>query len=482
MRRRLRSSLDSGVLKYSDELLMKFKKSAKLIAVAAVVLIAYHLASPLGYGMRVTLALLIMASALWVTEAVPLGITAFIIAFAQPLMGIQPFEAALEPFFAPTVVLLLGGFFLAIAFEKQDLDEVLAYQLVARFGNSAKILVLGLMFTTAFLSMWISNTASTALMTTLALNLTIEEKSDKDKENFAKIVVLGTAYSATAGGLTTLIGTPPNALAAGMLQEMVGYNLTFLGWSLYGLPITAVLIVLIWVLLFKLFPTEAIRVQKPKKKFAGLNRKQKLTLTLFVLAVVLWVTGSLPEPVVALIGWKGHGIPASVVALLVATTLFMTGPLNQNDISRVDWNTLLLFGGGLSLGSALEVSGLTGLIGQSLASTVGVGSSVALYLVLGFSTLIFTIIASNTASANIFIPIAISGSVVAGISPVVLAVFVAIISSLDFMLPVGTPPNAIAYSTGKVKIREMIKAGLLLDILGALITMLFALTFWILIS
>ncbi len=319
-------------------------------------------------------------------------------------------------------------------------------------------------------------------MVTLALSLTVKYEREKDKENFYKVAVLGIAYSASVGGIATLIGTPPNMVAAGMLQELVGYNLTFLGWMLYGLPITAIFVLLIWVLLFRLFPVEATIVQKPEKKTAVLNVKQKLTLSVFVLAAVLWVTSSLPESLADIFGWRGHGLSSGLVALLVTIILFLMGVLNQHDIPRVDRNTVLLFGGGLSLGAAMEVSGLTDWVGQSLAITVGGGSLAILFLVLGFSALLFTIVASNTASANLFVPIAISVSLAVGISPVVSAVLVAVCSSLDFMLPVGTPPNAIAYSTGKVKVREMVKAGLILDIVGALVAVTFALTFWPLIS
>jgi sodium-dependent dicarboxylate transporter 2/3/5 len=213
---------------------MNFKKMVKLVSVIASVLVAYYLAFSLEESMRLTFSLLILASALWVTETLPLGVTGFVIAFAQPLLGIKSFEETLTPFFSPTVVLLLCSFLLAIAFEKHDLDEVLTYLIIKRLSDNAKNLVLGLMFTTAFLSMWISNTASAALMTTLALNLTIMETRDKDKENFFKILVLSVAYSATVGGIATLIGTPPNAVAAGIMYEMLGYNMTFLGWAFRG--------------------------------------------------------------------------------------------------------------------------------------------------------------------------------------------------------------------------------------------------------
>lgn len=457
---------------------MTFGKAPKFAVVVILALLAYFMTASLESEMRVTFALLAMASALWITEALPLGVTALVIALAQPLLDIQTFQDALEPFFDPIIALFLGALFLAIAFEKQDLDEILAQRILERLGDNAKTLVLGMMFIAAFLAMWMTITATAALMIPLALRLTIEAKREKDKENFSKIMVLGMAYAASAGAIASLVGTPPNLIATGNLQRIVGYNLTFVRWSLYGLPISIVLILLIWFLLFRVFPIDAKKVQKPKEKLTSLNEKQKLTLAIFILAVVLWVTRQLPDPIAVLIGWQGHGISESMVAIFIAVLLFLPGLLGQNDIAKIDWNTLLLFGGGLSLGSALEVSGLTDWIGLNLTNAVGTGSHVTLFVILGFSALAFTMIASNTACANIFVPIAISVGLTTGISPAILAVFTAIVSTLDFMLPIGTPANAIAYSTGKVKMREMVKTGLLLDIVGVLVTIVFALTVW----
>jgi sodium-dependent dicarboxylate transporter 2/3/5 len=460
---------------------MDKNKAVKLIAVVASTLVVYSLTAHLEQGIRMTLTLLITSSALWVTEVIPLGITALIVALSQPLLNIQPLENALKPFFAPVIILLLGGFFLARAFAKHDLDEVLAYHIVTRLGDNIKILVLGLMVTTAFLSMWISNTASTALMITLALHLTVEEEQ-RDRQNFSKIAVLGIAYSATAGGLATIIGTAPNALAAGLLKEITGSSVTFIEWSLYALPITFLLVLIIWALLFKIFPIKGKTVQKITRERPKLTFKQKVTLAVFVGAVTLWVTGKIPEPLALLIRWEGHGVSAAMVAIIVSVALFITGLLNQSDIPLVDWNTLLLVGGGLSLGCALEVSKTTNWMAQNIITYVGDGSNVILIVAFGFATLLFSIVASNTASANIFIPIALSISLQTGISPTLFAIFIAICSSLDFMLPIGTPPNAIAYSTGKVKMRDMIKAGFLLDVISSLTTMLFALSFWQLLS
>jgi sodium-dependent dicarboxylate transporter 2/3/5 len=453
-----------------------YRRGIALAAVLAVSLMAFYSTSGvLSLEERYALVVLVIASGLWTTEAVPLVATSLLIPLLQSLFGVQSFRAALSPFFDPVVMLLLGGFLLAIAVEKQDLDEYFAHQIISRVRADARFVVLILMATTAFLSMWISNTASTALMLTMALRLT--EGVRDQKGNFPKIVVLGIAYSATAGGLSTLLGTTTCAMAAGFLKDLIGHEITFLGWMFFGVPITITMILAIWLVLFVIFPTEVREIPDLELEIESLEGKQKLALVVFVLAILLWLTGKLPEPLANVIGWPGHGLSSSVVAAIIAVALFFSDLVDERDLPRANWNTLLLIGGGLSLGSVLEVSGLVTRISDGLLLFTGGGSTlltIALVAVFGMG---ISIVASNTASASIFLPIAIGlGS--SSISPVVLAVVVGMSTSLDFMLPVGTPPNAIAYSTGRVKMGEMIRAGIILDVVGALITIGLAWLIW----
>jgi len=452
----------------------------KAIAAAAVTLTALlaHCctAGALSAGERSALLILIAASGLWTTEAIPLVATSILIPLLQSLLGLQQFSQALAPFFDPVVMLLLGGFLLAIAVEKNDLDEYMAYRIISTVKADAKTVTLVFMTTTAFLSMWISNTAAAALMLTMAL--TLIDRIHDERGNFPKIMVLGIAYSATAGGLSTLVGTTTCAMAAGFLRDLIGYEITFLGWMAFGLPISILMILAIWILLFTIFPTDVKSIPSLEIQSRSLNEKQKTTLIVFTLSILLWFTGKLPEPIANTIGWAGHGLSSSVVAAAIAVLLFVTGIIQERDVSRANWNTLLLIGGGLSLGAALEVSGLVVRISETLLMFTGGATELAnIALILAFG-LGISIIASNTASAGIFLPIAIGLGTTTGVSPVILAVVVGIATSLDFMLPVGTPPNAIAYSTGRVKMSEMIKAGILLDITGALITIALAYLVW----
>ena len=425
---------------------------------------------------RSALVILIIAAGFWTTEALPLAATSLMIPLMQQFLGVQSFSKALVPFFDTTVMLLLGGFLLAVAVEKYDLDEYFAYMILSKVKAGPKSVTLAVMLATGFLSLWISNSAATALLIAMALKIT--ESVHDSKGNFSKIMVLAIAYSATAGGLGTLVGTTTCAMAAASLKTSIGYQISFLGWMFYGLPITVIQILIIWVVLFALFPTSVQEIPKIERASAVLTRNQRNTLIVFAFAVLAWLTEKLPEPIENLIGWGGHGYSSAVVAGVIVVALYMTDLLDEGDIKEGKWSTLLLIGGGLSLGASLEVSGLVDVISNALIQFTGGGNPLLTIAIVTFAGLGLSVVASNTASAGIFLPIAIGLGQQTGVSPVILAVAVGIGTSLDFMLPVGTPPNAIAYSTGKVSMREMIKAGFLLDLAGGLLTVIMAYLVW----
>jgi sodium-dependent dicarboxylate transporter 2/3/5 len=446
-------------------------------AVAAASVAAYlYTSGLLGQGERAALAILIIAAGLWITEAAPLPATALLVPLLQSLLGVRSFGDSLRPFFDPVVMLLLGGFLLAAAVEKYDLDEYFASQVVSRVRADARILLLVMMTATMALSLWISNTAAAAIMMTLALKL-VEGAEDKG-DNFPKALVLGIAYSATVGGVGTLVGTTTTAMAAGTLKRLTGAEITFLGWILYGLPVSLLMVLASWALLISLFPFGGRKVSPSQISMRPLGGRQMLTLAVFAVSIILWITERVPDPLIPLIGWRGHGLSSSIVAAIIAVILFFSGLLDERDLSRVNWGVLILIGGGLSLGEALEVSGLMNRIGEALLIFTRGAGTIPIILIVSLFGLVITVVASNTASAAIFLPIAIGIAASTGIDPAVLAAIVGITTSLDFMLPVGTPPNAIAYSTGKVSLREMVKAGLILDILGWLITSALAIIIW----
>jgi sodium-dependent dicarboxylate transporter 2/3/5 len=456
---------------------MDKKRVAVIVAVALLSILAYTgTAGALTQPQRSALVILIIAAGFWTTEALPLAATSIMIPLMQQFLGVQSFSKALVPFFDTTVMLLLGGFLLAVAVEKYDLDEYFAYMILSKVKAGPKSVTLAVMLATGFLSLWISNSAATALLIAMALKIT--ESVHDSKGNFSKIMVLAIAYSATAGGLGTLVGTTTCAMAAASLKTSIGYQISFLGWMFYGLPITVIQILIIWVVLFALFPTSVQEIPKIERASAVLTRNQRNTLIVFAFAVLAWLTEKLPEPIENLIGWGGHGYSSAVVAGVIVVALYMTDLLDEGDIKEGKWSTLLLIGGGLSLGASLEVSGLVDVISNALIQFTGGGNPLLTIAIVTFAGLGLSVVASNTASAGIFLPIAIGLGQQTGVSPVILAVAVGIGTSLDFMLPVGTPPNAIAYSTGKVSMREMIKAGFLLDLAGGLLTVIMAYLVW----
>ncbi|MFX1582870.1 MAG: SLC13 family permease [Promethearchaeota archaeon] len=443
------------------------KNFIKLVASLIAATVTYLLTFSLAPQLRMALVLLVLAAALWITESLPLAATSLLIALLQPLWGIQPsFTDALIPFFSPVVVLLLGGFLLAIAVDKHDLDERIGEALLKRLGTKPHWIVLGLMLGTAVLSMWISNTAAAALMITIAIP--VANRVEDPKGKLQKIMVLAVAYAASIGGFMTLIGSPPNAMAAAFLAlSPASTPISFLGWSLFTLPMAFILIFITWGVLFLRFRTKVKYI--PPVKTAEkriLTGKQKGTLVVFLLAVVLWLT----EPF--------HPLNSSMVAVAVALVLFAVGLLKKDAIKKVDWNTLLLFGGGLSLGAALTVSGLADVITGGVLTLVPLLGYSGIVVLLAVSALVFSMVASNTASAAIFIPISISVAVNIGANPVIFAVLIAIACSIDFMLPIGTPPNAIAYSTERVTMKDMITAGFALNLLSLLVVLIFAFFIW----
>lgn len=456
---------------------MNQKRIIVLIVITLLSILAYtQTTAYIDPAQRSALVILIVASGLWTTEAVPLAATGLLIPLLQAFFGIQSFGEALTPFFSTTIMLLLGGFMLAVAVEKYDLDEYFAFLILSKVKAGTKGVVLAIMFATGFLSMWISNSASTALLIAMALKITEQIKDEKG--NFSKIMVLAIAYSATAGGLATLVGTTTCAMAAASLSDLIGYNISFLGWMAFGMPIAIIQILVIWVVLFLVFPTNVKEIPPIERPTRDLSHNQKMTLGIFIFAVLGWLTGRLPEPISNVIGWGGHGYSSSIIACVVLIFLYFFDAIEESDIKNGKWSTLLLIGGGLSLGKALEVTGLVNVISDVLINLTSGGSGLMAIIIVVLAGLGISIIASNTASAGIFLPIAIGLGQKIGFSPVVLAVAVGISTSLDFMLPVGTPPNAIAYSTGKVSMAEMIKAGILLDIAGAVITILVAYFVW----
>lgn len=440
------------------------------------------------------LAVFLLVVVWWVTECIPIPITALLIPVFLTVLAISSVEEAFAPFANPIIMLFLGSFILARAMCVHALDRKLALSVLSMKSIAHKktriLFALGL--TSLFLSMWISNTATTAMMYPIALGVMDALHSDgKDKRNtsFGVILLLTLAYAASIGGVGTPIGSPPNLIAIGMLERLADYRVTFFQWMIIGF------LVLIPMYFFLFFYMKSriksdtrsdgpvdLSALKDKGQTGKLTRAQKNVLFAFSVTVFLWIFPG----IVSLIGgrnaplflWLQEHFPEAIAAIIGAGLLFFL-PINfrkgeftlsLREAIKIDWGTLLLFGGGLSLGFQMFQSGLAEAIGNAFISLGGSSASSTLVTLLAVALSVYmTELTSNTASANMLIPIIIAVSNAAGISPLPPVLGGAIGCSFAFMLPVATPPNAIVYGSGMIPLPQMMKHGFWLNIAGILL-------------
>lgn len=456
-----------------------------------------------GYSLDKTfsLAILITSMLLWVSEAIPAPITALLIPCLGIIYGIIPPKEAFSSFASDITFLFIGAFFMALGLEKHGLDKRLAYYILS-LGNgfsSLRGLICLLGAASFFISMWMSNTATVAILCPITLGVISILKrhlsSDAECSNFSIAALLFVCYAATFGGIATPIGTPANFLTIGFLEEH-GYSISFLGWMTWGLPISLLCLLLLSLFLFSRFkvtePTEATfkeiyqTINQERAKLGSMSHAEKQVATLFALAVGLWIAPDLlvNHPWTRHIGtWMAEHLPSANVALLAGISLFLlptSAPharnLVQEEINQIDWGTIFLFGGGLTLSTILVKTGVAQDLGQILALASD-GSLLWQLLLLSGVALILSEIISNTASAAILLSISFSAipniqdlSTVPATSGVTLQIApiiaVGIASSLGFMMPIATPPNAIVYGTGLIPLSKMLATGLAVNLIG----------------
>lgn len=418
-----------------------------------------HALAPPQDPLRIGLTLFVLIGSLWLTQALHLTVTALLVPLLAALAGVLSPREALAPFAHPVIFLFLGGFALAAALVRHGLDRLLAVA-VLRLAGGRRVASIGLLFgLTALLSMWISNTATAAMMLPLALGLLRDgEQRSVGAHPYGPpeqaFVLLGLAYSASIGGIGTLVGSPPNAIAAAQA------GISFAGWLRIGLPLVAVLLPLMVLTLYLLLrPKLAGRFELPPLQFDW-TRERLLTLAIFALTVTGWVASA---PLARALGLGGEF--DTLVALLAIALLCGTGTLGWQDIERsTPWSVLLLFGGGLALSQVMASSGASRFLAdQVLALLHGAPPLVLLLAVVAFVVLL-TELVSNTASAALLVPIFLGVAAALGLPPVALAAAIAVAASCAFMLPVATPPNAIVFATGQVPQATMMRCGLALNV------------------
>lgn len=417
-----------------------------------------------------TAALGIWMAIWWVTEAAPIAATALLPMLLLPLLGVAPITAAAAPYANPVIYLFFGGFILAAAFEESGLHKRLALTLVNAVGTKPDRIILGFMIAGAVMSMWVSNTAAVLMLLPLATAMVPKDEAEGTAA-FERALLLGVAYAATIGGYGTLIGTPPNALLAGFVSQSLGVQLGFLDFMLVGVPIVVIAIPVTWMLLTRVVfrasnatVLDAGVLREQRRQLGSPTRAEKFVGAVAALTALAWTTQPFIAKVAAGVSEAGIAVACAVVLLVVPIDGKMRRVIDWKAAERIPWGVLVLFGGGLSLAMAIQESGLAVWIGNAVTGLRGMEPLLLILIVVTVITLL-TEFTSNTATAAAFLPIAASLASGAGISPLVLSVAAGLAASNGFMLPVGTPPNAIVFASGKLTIPQMVRAGLLVDIL-----------------
>lgn len=428
----------------------------------------------------------------WMTEAVPLAVTALLPLVLFPLLGVHSIDRTAQSYAHPLIYLFLGGFILARAMEQWSLHKRLAF-FVLRLGGSEPAAVVGsLMVATAFLSLWISNTATTMVMLPIGHALVVTMRSnggllsERQMDDFGAALMLGIAFAATIGGIGSLIGTPPNALFAGYMRETHDVEIGFAQWMLLGIPIVLVLLPLTWLMLTRLVFRIAGGGAETRRHdlFAHMempgpmSRGEIMVAVLMMAVAALWIFRPLIQHLFPDLGLSDAGIAITAAALLFVIPVHFKGGerlLKWREAVKIRWDVLILFGGGLALAGAIADSGLAAWIG-SAASILKNLPVVGLILIVAVIIVYLGELASNTAMAAIFLPIAGATAIGLGEDPLLLALPVVLAASLGFMLPVATPPNAIVFGSGAVTAGQMLRAGALLDVIGIVVVMAIGLT------
>lgn len=416
----------------------------------------------------------------WITEAVSISVTALLPLLFFPLLKVMPMADVGANYGSPIIFLFFGGFVLALALEKVDLHKRIALNIIRLTGTTPDRVVLGFMIATAALSMWISNTASTVVMLPIAMsviNLLIydEDGFTKDDRNFALSVMLGIAFSANAGGIATVIGTPPNSVLIGLLENEYHIEVSFLRWMTIGLPFSLIMLTICYLVLVKwMFPSKKLKfkasrsvIDEELRKLGPTSGKERMVLVIFGCTVFLWIFRTVINKFI-----PGLGLSDTMISMLAAISLFAL-PYNLRksdfiigwgDTSRLAWGILILFGGGLALAKGMSVSGIVDMVANAIASSdISVLLTAALLI---FLMLFMTELMSNVALVAVLAPVVAGIAIGLEIPLLYLLIPVTIASSCAFMLPMATPPNAIVFASGYVKVHEMVRVGIILNLIS----------------
>ena len=424
----------------------------------------------LSYPGHAAIALLVFAVIMWATEAVHLAVTSLIILFIQPIIGVESFDNAVIGFANPIIFLMIGGFIIAEAIRKSGLATRLTYAMLNKFGTSPDRSLFVAVFSTGLLSAWIENVVAFAMLLPIIkeiIPLMGVEDPEKGKSNFAKAMVLGASYGSLAGGFGTEIGTAPNLMAAAYT------NIPFVNWMIFGFPLAIIMLIIIWKLLGRLFKPEVEGIVGGTKTITDkmeslgpMTMVEKKSLVILLFTIGLWITTGIT------------GLNSYSIALIGAVLFFVFKVIDWKDAQNgVDWGLIVFFGGALSLGAALLQTGAANWLITDIVALLGSNpSTILITVVLMIIAVCITQVMSNIALSAILIPLSVTLAAAQGQPVGTYAVPVAIACSLSFMLPMADPTVAMAYGTGYVKIKEILKAGVPLVVIGIILTIIILLT------
>ena len=441
----------------------------------------------------------------WTTEAVPMALTALLPLIMFPLLGFSSIAASAAGYANHLIFLYIGGFIIALTLERWNIHKRIAYAVLEALGTNPRRILLGFMCATGLVSMWISNTATTVMMLPVA-SAVIGRMGDILRRHYpefearsihkrmATAVMLGVAYSASIGGIGTIIGTPPNLVLAGALKEIFQYEISFVAWMGVGVPLAVLFIFIVWLLFINIYrlppqniPEAESIIRKAKTELGSMDSNEKKVLTVFILTAAAWISRKwLITPLLPKVN-------DSVISLIGAALLFIipvsrekrgeAGPfiMNWETAVKLPWGIVLLFGGGFSLAAAFTKSELSLWIGEQLSGLAGLPLAAVIASIVLLVTFL-TEITSNTASTTLLMPIMGALASVLNADPVVIMGVAAIAASCAFMLPVATPPNAIVFSSGSITIPQMVRTGIILNLISVILVTLLGLTLipWIL--
>lgn len=424
----------------------------------------------------------------WITEAVSISVTALLPLLLFPLLKVMPIGDVGANYGSPIVFLFFGGFVMALALEKVNLHKRIALNIIRITGTTPNKVVLGFMIATASLSMWISNTATTVVMLPIAMSVISLLINDKDgftksDQNFALSVMLGIAFSANAGGIATVIGTPPNSVLIGLLENEYNIEISFLKWMVIGLPFSIVMITIIYLVLVKvMFPNKQLKftaskdlIQTELDKLGAMSGKEKMVLAIFGVTVFLWIFRTVINGI-----FPDLKLNDTMISMAGAIAMFAL-PYNLkksdfiikwSDTSKLAWGILILFGGGLALAKGMAVSGIVDMVSGAIAeSDISILFTAVLLI---FLMLFMTELMSNVALVAVLAPVVAGIAIGLEIPVLYLLIPVTMASSCAFMLPMATPPNAIVFASGYIKVHQMARVGIILNLIAvALLVVLF---------